>query len=40
MLLSDASLLSPALAFASPMAAATVLTLAGLYEWTRRRLAL
>jgi predicted metal-binding membrane protein len=34
MLLSGASLLSPALAFVSPMAAATVLTLAGLYEWT------
>jgi predicted metal-binding membrane protein len=34
MLLSGASLLSPALAFVSPMAAATVLVLAGLYEWT------
>jgi predicted metal-binding membrane protein len=34
MLLSDALLLSPRLAFVSPLAAAAVLTLAGLYEWT------
>jgi len=34
MLLFDALLLSPRLAFVSPLVVATVLTLAGLYEWT------